>query len=1043
MITFDRDQIIKMFYEKGFTIIPVNDEKEPLIKWGDFQKTKPTLEQIMEWNKKFNKPNFAVINGHISNGLVIIDFENINDAITFFGPEKFEELKKKTLIVLTPHNGIHVYTIEKTKMPNRHTKIFGTEHQADLLGEGGYALIPGSKIDHSKCKPEKPCDHKSIGEYKIISTTTDIITSDDIENEIKEKAQKLGWKFAIDENENEKKTTIQNIDQIINDLKTKNKKFEWLMEGNTEGYPSRSEAEEAVITILVNELLSDEQIYEIMNRCKIGKWQEEDENYRTRTIRNAREWLRQKKFEEEKIKIQNIEIRKKEIQDEINSIISKLHPETWYDIDENGKTIKFNLQNACDDFLKANPNILTEYNGIIHVFTSKGYQKDSENFIKSIFEKVGNVPPEQLNRIVEVIRHKTMIIDPKLIGKPLEEIFPLPEYLIPIENGLLDIREKKVYPHDPKYFYISHIPRNYIPGAKAEKFREFLNNYIFKDDPEKDIKITQIYEIFAWGITPEYLPHGAIIFLGSGGEGKSIIHSVIENFFVETSSVSVKELETDKFKRAELYGKFINAVSEAGEGFVKSEWFKKTSDFTKILADRKNGQPFHFRSRAKWIIDTNKLPMFTEDINALYRRIIKMISFNNYLEDLLTPEQINEYVNEITNPEELDKLFSEVIDNYYLPFINRKKFTGQYTLEEAKENYQRIVNPANAYIEDRIDHEAILTDINEVKEYLQNNNLPEEYFTAKEKKNNKEYIVQIKQFVEADAKEWAKEQKLPVDLIDTKNIGSALEKQGYKGIISIKKKIKESNFNAWKDIFIIPHDIKNYFSVEKSIINDETRKSTRSEKIAEFPGTALNVNTRNTLEVISTSESRIPPCEMVENKEEEKETKREYKGGVGTEEAVDISSTDFKGSTSDFEGIGSAGTPSDTPNRENSQIEPEKDKENEKNKNENIGKTEGSEDQSKGQTPNQDTAYHGHDQVYPEKKVEYYQSDNFYGKEYFEQFKARLNRYFVYEAKHYYEIEIPETTFMDKHFIQFLSNVIPITFQEFEDMRERSKEVKK
>jgi len=1039
MTDFDRDQIIKMFHEKGFTIIPVDDAKEPLIKWKDFQKTKPTLEQIMEWDKKFNKPNFAVINGHISNGLVIIDFENINDAITFFGPEKFEELKKKTLVVRTPHNGIHVCAMEKTKMPNRHTKIFGEEHPADLLGEGGYALIPGSKIDHSKCKPEKPCDHKSIGEYKIISTTTDIITSDDIENEIKERAKELGWKFTIDEKE--KKTTIQSVDQIINDLKTKNKKFEQLMEGNTEGYPSRSEAEEAVITILVSELLSDEEIYEIMNRCKIGKWQEEDENYRTRTIRNAREWLRQKKLEEE-TKKQNEEIQKKEIQDEINSIISKLHPETWYDVDENGKTIKFNLQNATDDFIKANPNIITEYTGLIHVSTSKGYQKDSENFIKSIFEKAGNVPPEQLNRIVEVIRHKTMIIEPKLMGKPLEEIFPLPEYLIPIENGLLDIREKKVYPHDPRYYYVSHIPRNYIPGAKAEKFREFLN-IIFKDDPEKDIKITQIYEIFAWGIYPEYLPHGAIIFLGSGGEGKSIIHSVIEKFFVETTSVTVKELETDKFKRAELYGKYANTVSEAGDGFVRSEWFKKTSDFTQILADRKNAHPFLFKSRAKWIIDTNKLPMFTEDINALYRRIVKIISFDNYLEDLLTPEQINEYVNEITNPEELDKLFSEVIDNYYLPFINRKKFTGQYTLEEAKENYQRVVNPANAYIEDRIDHEAILTDINEVKEYLQNNNLPEEYFTAKEKKNNKEHIILIKQFVEADAKAWAKEQKLPTDLIDTKNIGSALEKQGYKGIISIKKKIKESNFNAWRDIFIIPHDIKNYFSVEKSIIYDETRTSTSRTNIPKFTGTASNVSAENTLEAFSTSESRIPSCGVVENKKEEKEGGRQYKGVAGTEEVVGISSTDRRGSTSDFEGIGSAGTPPDTLNRENSQTELEQNKENEINKNENISKNEGSEDQSKGQTPNQDTAYHGQDQVYNEKKVEYYKSDNFYGKEYFEQFKARLNRYFEYEMNHYYELEIPENSLSDDKYKIFTNKAHEIDFQEFEDMRERSKEVKK
>jgi hypothetical protein len=270
-----------------------------------------------------------------------------------------------------------------------------------------------------------------------------------------------------------------------------------------------------------------------------------------------------------------------------------------------------------------------------------------------------------------------------------------------------------------------------------------------------------------------------------------------------------------------------------------------------------------------------------------------------------------------------------------------------------------------------------------------------------------------------------------------------LEKQGYKGIISIKKKIKESNFNAWKDIFIIPHDIKNYFSVEKSIINDETRKSTRSEKMPQIIGTASGVSAENTLEAFSTSESRIPSCETVENKKEEKETRRQYMGVAGTEEVVGISSTDRRGSTSDFEGFGSAGTTPDTLNRENSQIKPEEDKENEKNKNENIGKTEGPEDQGKGQTPNQDIAYHGQKQVILEKQILWYKSDYFISKEYFGQFKARLNRYFVYELKHYYELEAPQDIFTDKHFIRFLEEVTPITFQEFENMRERSKEVKK
>jgi len=154
-------------------------------------------------------------------------------------------------------------------------------------------------------------------------------------------------------------------------------------------------------------------------------------------------------------------------------------------------------------------------------------------------------------------------------------------------------------------------------------------------------------------------------------------------------------------------------------------------------------------------------------------------------------------------------------------------------------------------------------------------------------------------------------------LIDTKNIGSALGKQGYNGIISIKKKIKESNFNAWRDIFIIPHDIKNYLGVDsiikKSIINDDNRGSTRRTEFFKNTGTASNVSAENNLEAISTSDAPLA------EKKSEKIKKEEKKGGIvqhnrkviGTERAVSICSTDRRGSTSDFEGTGTAGTPLD------------------------------------------------------------------------------------------------------------------------------------
>ncbi len=56
------------------------------------------------------------------------------------------------------------------------------------------------------------------------------------------------------------------------------------------GYPSRSEAELAVVRELVHWGFSDGEIRAIMSGCRIGKWQESGESYRRNTIEKAREW---------------------------------------------------------------------------------------------------------------------------------------------------------------------------------------------------------------------------------------------------------------------------------------------------------------------------------------------------------------------------------------------------------------------------------------------------------------------------------------------------------------------------------------------------------------------------------------------------------------------------------------------------------------------------------------------------------------------------------------------------------------------------------
>ena len=136
-------------FNKKWNIIPIElHKKKPLIKWKDYQKQLFNKEHL----NYYEPCNYGVVCGSISNNLVIIDFDFTSKPI-------FENILKdlrthfyeasKTLIVATPH-GLHIYYYIDGEVPNRRTQLkspFDEIKAIDILGEGGYALIPPSQIN--------------------------------------------------------------------------------------------------------------------------------------------------------------------------------------------------------------------------------------------------------------------------------------------------------------------------------------------------------------------------------------------------------------------------------------------------------------------------------------------------------------------------------------------------------------------------------------------------------------------------------------------------------------------------------------------------------------------------------------------------------------------------------------------------------------------------------------------------------------------------------------------------------------------------------
>ena len=136
--------IVKTFfeaYEKDWSVIPVSLDKQPLIKWKEYQHRKPTREEMFLWETEAE--GVAIVTGKI-NGIVILDVDM--DKGDGFKALKGKELPP-TPVVRTQNGGFHYYFKypKNAKKVKNATDILGKDSHVDIRGDGGYALIPYTK----------------------------------------------------------------------------------------------------------------------------------------------------------------------------------------------------------------------------------------------------------------------------------------------------------------------------------------------------------------------------------------------------------------------------------------------------------------------------------------------------------------------------------------------------------------------------------------------------------------------------------------------------------------------------------------------------------------------------------------------------------------------------------------------------------------------------------------------------------------------------------------------------------------------------------
>lgn len=143
-MSFDqRDRFIAaavLYTQKlGLSVIPMSEEKTPLVKWTEYQERIPSIGEILQWAADGLAQNLAIVTGEVS-GIVVIDCESREDA------EWFAKERSKSAVMVQTKRGYHFYFKHAGErvMNAQKVKDETGRPRYDVRGDGGYVLAPPS-----------------------------------------------------------------------------------------------------------------------------------------------------------------------------------------------------------------------------------------------------------------------------------------------------------------------------------------------------------------------------------------------------------------------------------------------------------------------------------------------------------------------------------------------------------------------------------------------------------------------------------------------------------------------------------------------------------------------------------------------------------------------------------------------------------------------------------------------------------------------------------------------------------------------------------